>query len=140
MKLYHGTEKKFENFNTEVVFFTSNIEMAKSYGDIIIEKNIKIVPEDRKVFVDAKGDNWRGFFLGDALAEEIYEDMVIKDNIYYEKEELKRVRFSTNDVVGFAKDLGKSLVEIKNVEDYGSEVENIIPSDVFVVINKEIIC
>jgi hypothetical protein len=134
--LYHGTQNNFTQFNTEIVFFTTNIEMAKSYGSNIIERKVDV---SNVICVDAKGENWRGFFLGDNLANEIYHNMVKNDFVYYSIEELKKLRFSTNDVVSFAKDLGKDVIKISNVEDYGSEVENIIPCDVFVVLNKNLI-
>lgn len=132
--VYHGTKVEFSNFNTEFVFFTDNINMAKSYGNIIIEKKFDF---SNLVCLDAKGENWRGFFLGDAFANEIYENMVKNDFIYYSLEELTKMRFSTNDCVRFAKELKKDFVKILNVEDYGSEVDDMIASDVYVVINKE---
>lgn len=134
--LYHGTKNDFSKFNTDVVFFTTNINMAKSYGKRIIEKNIEI---SNIVEVDAKGDNWRGFFLSESFATEFYQHMVKSNLVYYTMEELTKMRFSTNSVVTMAKELGKDFVKISNVEDYGSEVENMIPSDVYVALKTDLI-
>ncbi len=73
--LYHGTDSKFTTFNdSKPIFFTDNIQVAKSYGSNVIKVQLKL---DNPLEIDCDGNStcvFRGKnYLPSKLAEVIKE-------------------------------------------------------------------
>jgi hypothetical protein len=73
--LYHGTDLKFITFNdSKPIFFTDNIQVAKSYGNNIVKVQLKL---NNPIEVDCDGNStcfFRGKnYLPSKLAEAVKE-------------------------------------------------------------------
>lgn len=135
--LYHGTDNRFTIFNdTKPIFFVDNINVARTYGDIIIKAKLNM---DNPIELDFDGkstyyfyDKW---YLPSDLANKIKEIASDIKNRYSIDEDLKEYLETLyfNDMYG---DLDGIIM--KNISDaMGGMFSTHKPANNYVVFNKE---
>ncbi len=114
--LYHGTENLFKDFNSDKpIFFVDNIDVAKTYGHIIVKGNLEI---NNPIIFDFDGKStiffYDKYYMPSELAlfmKNISEDLKNRFSIDEDlKEEMECFEF--NDLYG---DLDGVIM--KNIDD-----------------------
>lgn len=135
--LYHGTDSKFTTFNdSKPIFFTDNIQVAKSYGSNVIKVQLKL---DNPLEIDCDGNStcvFRGKnYLPSKLAEvikELSDDLKKYGRLDDEEMDELEYEYDWSDSYG---DLDGIIM--KNIKDsYGDIFAGDIVANNYVVFDK----
>jgi hypothetical protein len=135
--LYHGTDSKFTSFNdSKPIFFTDNIQVAKSYGSNVIKARLTL---DNPIEVDF-GGNSTSYFRGKnyvpsdmaktikELSDDLKQYGRLEDDEMYELEQEYDWSDSYGDLDG---------IIMKNIKDsYGDMFAGDIVANNYVVFDK----
>lgn len=135
--VYHGSNNKFTSFNdSKPIFFSDNIDVAKSYGNIITKAKLTF---DNPIEIDCDGNSTCHFrgknYLPSKLAQTIKElSNDLKNYGRLEDEEMEELEqeYDWSDMYG---DLDGIIM--KNIKDsYGDMFAGNIVANNYVVFNK----
>ena len=137
--LYHGTNDKFTTFNdNNPIFFVDNIDVARTYGDILIKAKLIM---NNPIELDFQGNSTYYFFdkwyLPSELANKIKEIAFDIKNGYILDDELKEYleNLDFSDMYG---DLDGIIM--KNISDTNDGIfSNHKPANNYVVFDKKYI-
>lgn len=132
---YHGTTSKFNQIrlNQGAVYFTSDPEVAKSYGDIVEAYKLTL---RNPAIVYANNENWDTMLMFneiDVASKRITVGELFGISDKYEMVEASTIAHELN------RQYGIDCVVFKDIIDTGAHVETFASSDVYVVFNLSIV-